>query len=729
MRFIDFAIAGAKTTVLVHLEEQTDGSILVKLKQEGVQSDLRGLFFDINDPALIGKLSVSGAAVTGFEARNEGVIDLGQGANLQGNPLGMFDVGVRFGTPGAKEMVTATSFVLKSSVGGLTLDDLALADVGIRTTSEGTKLVGVMPAAPDAIDDKLTAVEDTPVVLHVLANDTDADGTTGFRITRVGDPAHGTATISADGKSIIYVADPNYSGPDSFTYDMIDGKGGGDSATATMTVEAVADTPTLTVTTAPGANVNQIVITVTAAVTDTDGSEYLDRFTFSGLPAGASIAGESDLVYNPDSTTPTMSKSFTVDLAANSDFDFNLGVTAWSKELSNGSEASTTSNTKIVIDAASNEFDLTFLATDQSIWGTGDALGIRDERFLGFDWDPKEKSSGGFVYGAIDVALKAGFQTTLDLSAGSIDASVPYDVTVNTTYNHVTDVLLISSSAALTRGGVSFTTTGPGGNFALDFIFNYYFKASAGLDFEVEKYGLFSVEDRANYTFNILDLDAADLQFSYDFPYGISASLAWPTINTTSGLGSFSSSGASNNFFTLGLDVDDLLTKILNLPASPFGVSIDVLVAKGSADLIDVDLSAGMNLLQEFLLSVTSLTGTLVFENGAKQAWKWGDTTITGASTYDSDNDGVIEFVLDLDPQASLSNKLGLGFNFGYDIDLLKASGSYDVLIDSGEWSIGPVLSFGDTIPLGSVDIYSSTFALDLVGQSINFNANSTLLG
>ena len=30
MRFIDFAIAGTKTTVLVHLEEQADGSVKYK---------------------------------------------------------------------------------------------------------------------------------------------------------------------------------------------------------------------------------------------------------------------------------------------------------------------------------------------------------------------------------------------------------------------------------------------------------------------------------------------------------------------------------------------------------------------------------------------------------------------------------------------------------------------------------------------------------------------------
>ena len=94
-----------------------------------------------------------------------------------------------------------------------------------------------------------SAIEDTQIIYSVLANDTDADGTADFKITSVTDPEHGTATISADGKTIIYIPDLNYSGADSFGYAMIDGHGGGDNAVATIGVIAVADAPTLTVST------------------------------------------------------------------------------------------------------------------------------------------------------------------------------------------------------------------------------------------------------------------------------------------------------------------------------------------------------------------------------------------------------------------------------------------------------------------------------------------------
>ena len=139
----------------------------------------------------------------------------------------------------------------------LTLDDLAHVDFGIRTTSSGQKLIALAPAAPDAHDDAFAIFEDgasglndpstvpAPVAFQVLANDTDADGDA-LIVTDIDDgPAHGTATISADGKSVIYTPFEDYSGTDSFVYCISDGHGGTDFATVNVSIEAVADVPDL----------------------------------------------------------------------------------------------------------------------------------------------------------------------------------------------------------------------------------------------------------------------------------------------------------------------------------------------------------------------------------------------------------------------------------------------------------------------------------------------------
>lgn len=732
MRYIDFTIEGRTTDIDVHLEEQSDGSVLMTLDADGTPIDIRGLFFDVNDASLIPGLSISGPNVTGFEARNEAVMDLGHGVNMQGAGRGPFDVGVSFGSAGrGHDLVTSTSVVLSSSAGDLTLDQLALVDFGVRLQGGGAdpKIVVTAPAAPDAIDDSLGAVEDTQIIYDVLGNDTDADGIADFRITGVTDPDHGTAIISDDGRYIIYTPDHDYSGADGFGYTMVDGHGGGDNAVATIAVAAVADAPTLSVTTAAGDTVNQIEFTVSAAVTDTDGSESIDRFEFSGLPGGASIIGESDLVYSPGASGQTLTQTFTLQLAPNSDFDFDLGVTAVSREASNGSEARTSQDVAVLVDANHNDFSLNFLATDQSIWNAGDAFMLIDDRFLGFTLDPPRSTSGGFVDGYADLYIRSGLQSTLTFDGGSIDASAPWDVDIDTTYNHTTDVMMIESMADLLSGGVSFTTSGPAGSYILDFIFDYAISAGLELDFgDLGSPDIFDFSASDNTSTNIINFSSDDLSYTFDLGFGISITIAWPDIDTTSLVNTsgsdFSSSGESNNFLEVGVDADQLLADLLLDGVNPFDLGIDIEVASGNVELLDVDLSAGANFLQDFMMALGNLDASLEFENGTSMDWDFSDVVLDHASSYDADGDGVIEFDLSLDQQADLTNETDLGFNVGYNIALLQASGSYDFLLDSGSWSVGPVWSTGDNFDLGSINLFDSTFDLDFASQTISFVGN-----
>ena len=734
MRYINFVIDGKNQDILVHMEELRDGSVLIRLTVDGKPADIRGLFFDINDSALISKLLVSGANVTSTKFLDEGVMDLGNGVNMHGNGRGPFDVGVAFGSPGnGKDMVTDTSLVLKSSIGTLTLDDLALVDFGVRLTWGGSppKMVMTAPAAPDAINDTLVATEDTQSIYLVLANDTDADGTADFKITSVTDPEHGTATISTDGKTVIYVPDLNYSGPDSFGYTMIDGHGGGDNAVATIGIVAVADAPTMTVTTAAGANVNQILVTVSAQVTDIDGSEYVDRFDFSGLPAGATIVGETDLTFNPTSTGQTLSQTFTLTLAPNTDFNFTLGVSAVAKELSNGDEEATAKSVEVIIDSNTNNFNMVFEAIDQSIWSSGSAFTFTDDRFIGFDVDPAGQSGGGFIYYWADIRLKAGFQSTLTFNGGSIDAVAPVNVAINTTYNHLTDVLLINSTSALLSGGVTFATDGPSGKYILDFIFNYAISAGIGIDYEVDSEDIFGFSQSGDYKINILTADSDQLALQFNFDYGLSITLSWPNVDTNSLVSSgtvFHSSGASNNFLELAVDVDQALADIFLDGQNPFDRDFSIGIAWANVQLLDVDLTAGMNFLQSFSLAMGNLGGVLTFENGATRPWNFADIILTQASTYDADKDGIIEFALTLDQGATLRNQTDLGFNMGYSFDLLKANGGYDVLVHEDDFNLGPVYHAGQVFPLASVPIYVATFNLDFAAQTITFNGNDTFV-
>lgn len=760
-RSITFTIPGASGSPGVQVKVVEDNGSLVftvdVLDDSTTTADLRGLFFKLNDPTKLAGLNLSAndGSVAELQGKAGKVLDLGNGANMNGavkKKDGGFDVGLEFGTPGiGKDDIQTASFTLSNAAGDLTLDDIANTLFGARLTSVGepggaradsVKLTHVAPAAPDARDDAYSIFEDgadglddarssaSGIVFQVLANDTDADGDV-LTITHVFGAAHGTLEIvdgdDADllpGDAVLYTPVTDYAGFDGFTYCITDNNGGTDFAEVAIEVVAVADVPALGYEIIAGSTVNEIILRVTATQTDDDASEFIDRILLSvpgGLPAGSIVPG----AVNPAGQPGEIVQDFVITLPLNQDTSFTIDITAWSEETSNGDQQSATTSVAIAYEYNRNDFDTTFFATDQSIWSTGDQFTFVDDRFLGID-ESWNESVGDFAFAQTSGFLKTGFQSTLTFEGGEIDGEVPYDIFVDTNYNKATDVLVISSGASILPGG-GFTTEGPEGSYTLDFIFQFFAQASAGLD--LGALGSWDLIDISvgpfNVNQNILDLNSDDLTFTVNLPAGFSLTFAWPNIDTASDpTNVYNSSGASNNFFELNLDIDELITKILGLPVNPFAPGFDIGVAWGTLDIVDVDIGLGLNFLQQFAMAVNSLAGTITYEDGSSQAFVFGaDITLADASTYDEDNDGVVEFELELDPQATLNNSTDLGFNFLWNFDLLKLSGGYDILVDSGSFSVGPALDLGGSIPIGDVEVFNSTFALDFASKDFAFAA------
>jgi hypothetical protein len=78
------------------------------------------------------------------------------------------------------------------------------------------------------------AIAATPLVLHVLSNDSDPDGDA-LVLAGVTPPAHGAATANAD-NTITYTAHAGYRGLDAFEYTVTDGKGGTASGVVSLNV-------------------------------------------------------------------------------------------------------------------------------------------------------------------------------------------------------------------------------------------------------------------------------------------------------------------------------------------------------------------------------------------------------------------------------------------------------------------------------------------------------------
>ncbi|WP_298303488.1 Ig-like domain-containing protein [uncultured Erythrobacter sp.] len=165
-------------------------------------------------------------------------------------------------------------------------------DDGMGGTDTATVTVTVEPIndLPIAADDVVDGVEDQPVTIPVLANDSDPDGDP-LTVTEATSP-NGTVTINPDG-TITFVPDPNFNGPTTITYVIDDGMGGTATATVTVDVEAVNDLP---------------VGETDVAVTDEDTPVTLSPLANDGDPDGDPLtivsanAPNGTVTINPDGT-------------------------------------------------------------------------------------------------------------------------------------------------------------------------------------------------------------------------------------------------------------------------------------------------------------------------------------------------------------------------------------------------------------------------------------------
>ncbi|WP_158545372.1 Ig-like domain-containing protein [Bremerella cremea] len=119
-------------------------------------------------------------------------------------------------------------------------------DDGSGKTRTATVVVTVGPTndAPVAVNDSAETKQNTPVIIHVLANDSDIDGDT-LTVSATSEPGQGSVQINADG-TITYTPDALVTGNDSFTYTISDGNG--EEATATVEVFVAENTSSSLVT-------------------------------------------------------------------------------------------------------------------------------------------------------------------------------------------------------------------------------------------------------------------------------------------------------------------------------------------------------------------------------------------------------------------------------------------------------------------------------------------------
>lgn len=303
-----FTLAGGPG-VRITVVQTPDGKLQItaSLVSSTIVGDLRGLFFQVNNEALLGGLSVteSTSNVTGLQQNANAVSNLGAGVNTLGATRAS-DVGIAFGTASTEgaDDIRSVTFTLSHATEALTLDFLSQMQFAAVIGSVGpaggarnatVRAVGTAPAnaPPTAVNDAVTVAEGASVTIDVVANDTDPNNDA-LAVSAFTQPAKGTVTLV--GGRLVFDAGNAFeslgageSETQVFTYTVSDGRGGTSTATVTVTVTGLNDAPLAQ---AQTASVTEDDPAATAAagsllagVTDPDANDVLTIVAVNGAAA------------------------------------------------------------------------------------------------------------------------------------------------------------------------------------------------------------------------------------------------------------------------------------------------------------------------------------------------------------------------------------------------------------------------------------------------------------
>ncbi|WP_299546271.1 cadherin-like domain-containing protein [uncultured Tateyamaria sp.] len=175
----------------------------------------------------------------------------------------------------------------------------AISD-GNGGTDTAEVVVNVTPVNDDpvAVDDLADTMEDEPVVIDLLGNDTDVDGDD-LTLGAVSVPAdQGTVVDNGDG-TVTFTPAPNFNGPATIDYTVVDGNGGSDAGQAIVNVGAVNDGPTAVDDAATTDEDTPVTIDVVGNDTDPDGDTL--EITGASVPAdqGTVEIVNNELLFTP----------------------------------------------------------------------------------------------------------------------------------------------------------------------------------------------------------------------------------------------------------------------------------------------------------------------------------------------------------------------------------------------------------------------------------------------
>jgi VCBS repeat-containing protein len=313
---------------------------------------------------------------------------------------------------------------------------------GNGETSSASVNVNVLPIndAPIANPDNATTNEDTPVVIDVIANDTDIDGLN-IELQSVNHGANGTVTIV--GGKAVYTPNANFVGTDTFTYAVTDNNGGLATGTVTVTVNPINDAPVAVDDSATTDEDTPVTIDVLANDTDVDGDTLTVESVTDGSNGTTSIDVDGNIVYTPNADfTGTDTFEYTI-TDGNETHTGTVTVTVNpinDAPVANDDSATTDEDTPVTIDVLNNDTDV-----------DGDTLTVESVT------DGSNGTTSIDVDGNIVYTPNADFTGTDTFEYTITDGNETHTGTVTVTVNPVNDNPVANDDSAITNEDTAVT--------------------------------------------------------------------------------------------------------------------------------------------------------------------------------------------------------------------------------------------------------------------------------
>jgi hypothetical protein len=210
---------------------------------------------------------------------------------LQNNGSGSFEIGASYNLEDALYSTNAADLDWDG--------DIDLAVVRFSYGEIAVLLNDWQNTPPVALNDTLSAVEDSSALLKVTLNDYDPEGRP-VEIIDVHDTVHASASIHSD-STLMYVPDPDFWGLDSLLYSITDGYKGYDTGSVYIMVNNVNDPPLPFALLVPihqdtvDGRVDTLAFSWNKSV-DIDGPELSYILTITGMGVDTSIATDDTMV-------------------------------------------------------------------------------------------------------------------------------------------------------------------------------------------------------------------------------------------------------------------------------------------------------------------------------------------------------------------------------------------------------------------------------------------------